>query len=42
MSTLITEKANSRLLSPQLSNIFIWAIKTVDAVIIEMEVLATP
>lgn len=37
--TLFTEKANAGLLIPQLSNMHIWAAKTVYAAIVGMEVL---
>lgn len=33
------EKANAKLLIPWLSNILIWAAKTVDVVIVEVKVL---
>lgn len=39
VSALLTKKANARLLISQLSNVFIWASKTVDAAMIEVEIL---
>ena len=39
VSALFTENANARLLIPRLANVLIRAVKTVDAAIVEVEVL---
>lgn len=39
VSALLTQKANAGLSIPRLSNVLIWAAKTVDAAVIEVEIL---